>query len=84
MKLLFISHEASRTGAPIVLLTFLKWLRKNTSHEIRIIMVRGGELSKEFNQCGKMFTLEKKKGRERHPVYVWITGIHPRYPQGMG
>ena len=48
-KILFISHEASRTGAPIVLLQLLKWLQKNKP-EIRCdtLLLLDGPLEQEF------------------------------------
>lgn len=47
-KILFVSHDASRTGAPIVLLNFLKWLKVNTDISFEIILKRGGILETEF------------------------------------
>ncbi len=49
-SVLFVSHDASRTGAPIVLLTFLKWLRSNTDYDFEILLGRGGELEREFTE----------------------------------
>ena len=50
MKILFISHDASRTGATIVLLNFLKWIKNNTniSFEIIIKMKSGSAMLSEF------------------------------------
>ncbi|MDJ1482395.1 glycosyltransferase [Cytophagaceae bacterium YF14B1] len=47
-KILFVSHDASRTGAPLVLLHFLKWLKQNTDIAFVILLKRGGELQSEF------------------------------------
>jgi glycosyltransferase involved in cell wall biosynthesis len=46
--ILFISHDASRSGAPIVLAHLLKWIRKNTDMEFEILLKKGGELASEF------------------------------------
>lgn len=50
-KILFISHNVSRTGAPYVLLQFLQWL-KTTNKEIIIdcIFLAGGDLKDEFKK----------------------------------
>lgn len=49
-KILFISHDASRTGATIVLIHFLKWLRDHTdiSFDILIKNKKGGALLSDF------------------------------------
>jgi len=47
-KILFISHEATRTGAPLVLLNLLKWLKKNTDISFEVLLKTGGELEPEF------------------------------------
>jgi len=48
-KVLFISHDASRTGAPIILLNFLRWFKENASIPFEILLGRGGELEKDFS-----------------------------------
>ncbi|MCM8831906.1 MAG: glycosyltransferase family 4 protein [Candidatus Omnitrophica bacterium] len=49
-KILFISHEASRTGAPIVLLHLLRWLKNNTNITFKVLLLRDGELVSEFKK----------------------------------
>ena len=53
MKLLFIAHETSRTGAPMVLLHFLKWVKINKPEIIvDILAINTGNLEEEFkNSC---------------------------------
>lgn len=45
---LFLSHEASRTGAPILLLNLLRWLRHNRSMDARVLVGKSGDLIGEF------------------------------------
>lgn len=48
-KILFISHDASRTGAPLVLLYLLEWLKKNNKNvSADILLLKGGELHEDF------------------------------------
>ena len=54
-KILFISHDASRTGAPIVLLNLINWINKNTSKEIIILLKDTGPLLKEFQKIAPTF-----------------------------
>lgn len=48
LKVLFLSQDATRTGAPIYLLRLLRWLHRNTRVEIHLLSVRGGELLPHF------------------------------------
>lgn len=47
-RVLFINHDASRTGAPLVLLHFLRWFVREVGWPFRIVLLYGGELRKEF------------------------------------
>lgn len=46
--ILFISHDGSRTGAPIFLLRFLEWFRKNHNIPFRLLVGNYGELVPDF------------------------------------
>lgn len=52
--ILFISHEASRTGAPIVLLNVMRWLQSHISNRFRIILRTGGPLEQQFRELGEV------------------------------
>lgn len=54
-KVLFISHDASRTGAPILLLNLLKWLKTHADFGFDILLLRDGELKQEFAKYGDVF-----------------------------
>ncbi|MBW4693768.1 MAG: glycosyltransferase [Lyngbya sp. HA4199-MV5] len=58
-RILFISHDASRTGAPIVLLHFIRWLRDNTRLPFFILLREGGELVAEFEAVGPVIILNQ-------------------------
>jgi glycosyltransferase involved in cell wall biosynthesis len=59
-KLLVISHEATRTGAPILLLHFLKALKKrNSTLVIDIILPSGGALADEFSAIGNTLLIDQ-------------------------
>lgn len=45
---LFLAHQADRTGAPLVLLHFLRWLKANTNLACGVLLKQGGELTTEF------------------------------------
>lgn len=58
-KILFISHDASRSGAPFVLLFFMRWLKQNAGNiQMDILLIEGGPLEEEFKKlCGKTLIL---------------------------
>jgi len=47
-KVLFIGHDASRTGAPLLLLELIKWLTGNSSVKPSVLLKHGGELEAEY------------------------------------
>lgn len=49
-KILFLGTDASRTGAPVVLMNLLRWMKKNTPHELEVFLERGGPLLSEFEE----------------------------------
>lgn len=59
MRILFISHDASRTGAPVLLLRLLKELVKQRETEISVLLRSGGELENEFASVGKVYLWNK-------------------------
>jgi glycosyltransferase involved in cell wall biosynthesis len=53
-SILFLGHDAGRTGAVIVLLHFLRWLKENQPEiAIDILLQRGGDLVPMFKELGK-------------------------------
>lgn len=49
-KILFVSHDATRTGAPIAFLHLLRWFKTNTCFNLAILLRNGGELENEFQE----------------------------------
>lgn len=56
--ILFISHEASLSGAPIVFLNIIRWLRPRMPHRFRVILRTGGPLEREFGKVAEVYLLE--------------------------
>jgi glycosyltransferase involved in cell wall biosynthesis len=56
-KILFIGHDASRTGAPLLLLQFLKWLRRNSKIDFEILLRGSGELIDEYRAVARTHLL---------------------------
>lgn len=57
-RVTFITHEATRTGAPRVLLTLMQWLRANTDVRMSTLAVFPGPLLPAFAALGPVVTLE--------------------------
>lgn len=47
-KVLFIGHNASRSGAPLVLFELIRWLSANSSIKSEVLLERGGPLLAEY------------------------------------
>ncbi|MBW3636699.1 MAG: glycosyltransferase, partial [Armatimonadetes bacterium] len=56
MNILFVSHAANRSGAPLVLLELLRYLRRETAHQATILCLREGPLSDEFARVADVLT----------------------------
>ncbi len=57
-SLIFIAHEASRTGAPTVLLTIMRWIKKNTTINFSIIIGAHGPRDRDFEALAPCFYME--------------------------
>lgn len=56
-KILFVSHDASRTGAPMVLLHLMRWLRDNTQVEFDVLFCAGGDIEPEFAALAPVYRI---------------------------
>ena len=54
-KILFISHDASRTGAPTLLLNLIRGVRERKEWDVRILLRAGGPLESQFQELGETF-----------------------------
>jgi glycosyltransferase involved in cell wall biosynthesis len=73
-KVLLVSHEASRTGAPLCLLWLAKELVRNSDFECWIVLARGGELTDEFARVAPILNVdllpEQGIAREQAPDLI--------------
>lgn len=57
-RLLFIGHDASRSGAPFVLLYLLQWIKTNHPEcELDLLLLSGGELVDEYQKAANVYVL---------------------------
>ena len=72
-KILFISHESTRTGAPLILLEFIKWLSAKNKFKIYVLIVKSGILDSEFKKYGKVInTFEIADTRKKIIILKFI------------
>ncbi len=57
-RLLFVSHEASRTGAPKIILNLLRHFHQNFDVQCETILHNGGHLAGEFAEYSKVHCLD--------------------------
>jgi glycosyltransferase involved in cell wall biosynthesis len=60
VKILFISHEASNTGAPLFLLHICKYLKQHTSWKFYFLLKQDGPLHNEFAKIGNTYVYNEK------------------------
>jgi glycosyltransferase involved in cell wall biosynthesis len=56
LKILIVSHAANRSGAPLVLLELVRFLKRETEHEVSFLSLRAGEILPRFLESAKAFT----------------------------
>src|SRR5208282_1771440 len=47
-RVLFLGHDASRTGAPLLMLELIKWLATHSNLKGSALLKRGGEMESEY------------------------------------
>lgn len=62
-NILFVSHDATRTGAPIALLHFLRWFKKNSNRPFSVLLGHGGELTADFEQLAETWSIDHSSWR---------------------
>jgi glycosyltransferase involved in cell wall biosynthesis len=62
-SVLFVSHTADRNGAPLILLGIIQEFKKQSSLPFRILVMKDGELTPEFESAGETMVWEKKGSR---------------------
>jgi glycosyltransferase involved in cell wall biosynthesis len=60
LKIAIISHDASRTGAPILLINLIRLLKETGKYEFFILLKNEGELQFEFSNLGETVIWNKR------------------------
>jgi glycosyltransferase involved in cell wall biosynthesis len=67
-KILFISHNASRTGAPVFLLNFLRWFRTNANIPFLILLGEGGVLESDLAELAPVLIWKDETATARRRI----------------
>ena len=75
-NVLFVSHDANRAGAQILLLRFLKLLKEDKNFKFSILLKDGGIINNEFSEIAKTYYWKRQKsfGKKNlfSKLYKWF------------
>lgn len=77
-KFLFVSHDANRAGAQILLLRFLKKLVERTDVHVHILLKHGGPLAEEFERLAPTFYAYPPVGRRQRAWRRFLRQVDSR------
>ena len=83
-RVLFVSHQATRTGAPAVLLSFLRWLDHHGEVDAEVLLWRDGPLEAAFREvatvhvAGRLDRGSRVELLERNLPVVGLGGVAER------
>lgn len=75
-SIIFVSHEASRTGAPAVLLSLMRWIKENTRIEFSVVIGSGGPWNERFEALADCFYLDEQYARPLRDELREFCGNH--------
>ncbi len=59
-SILFVSHKADRSGAPVLLYNIIKAYKQQGDTSFKILLLQNGELADDFKKLGPTFTWDTK------------------------
>ncbi len=67
-NILFVSHDANRAGAQILLMRFLKLLKNHPDFKFSILLKEGGVIEKEFEEIATTYYWEDKNAKSQKAI----------------
>lgn len=81
-RILFVSHDASATGAPNSLLDFLRCIRAQGTFDFRILLLKGGPLEGAFAELGLTHVVRREIPEPPpRPQTRWRRMLDRMFPQ---
>ena len=68
-NILFVSHDANRAGAQILLLRFLRLLKENQDFKFSILLKEGGIIENEFAEIAQIFHWQPKESSSKKSFF---------------
>lgn len=75
-SIIFVSHEASQTGAPAVLLSLMQWIKENTDINFSIIVGASGPWDYKFKTLAPTFFMDKYHQHDMDRELLRFCGSH--------
>lgn len=75
IKVLFIGHEASLSGAPVLLLNLMNVVKDDPQIEMKIVLKRGGILMNEFKKLAPTIQIKSDQYRKNKNVFYQFYDI---------
>lgn len=72
---LFVTHAADRTGAPLLLLWFLRWLRAHSTVDFEVLVLRDGPLVADFEALATVHVIGLLDDRPETARHEWATAL---------
>lgn len=72
-NILFVSHDANRAGAQILLLRFLKLLKNHPDFRFSILLKDGGIIEKEFEELATTYFWKDKSNKSQNSLIKKIS-----------
>lgn len=69
-NILFLSHDANRAGAQILLLRFLRLLKENKYFQFSILLKEGGIIENEFNEIAQTYLWKEPKSIKKRNFFT--------------
>lgn len=75
LRVTYVGHDASRTGAPILMAAMLRWLRAGDRCEVRVVLRRGGPLVSEYRALAPCRVIDNPAVRAIERVSAGVRSV---------
>lgn len=82
-RILFVSHSASLNGASIMLLHTLRWMKRNTNHELHVLCLGRGPLLDDYREVARTHLLRNPARLLRGLPEHWSEAIRAIIEKAM-
>jgi glycosyltransferase involved in cell wall biosynthesis len=73
-RILFLGHSGTRSGAPILLLNLMRWIRDHTDFDLELLLAEGGALEREYAEVCPVSVLDAPRRARQLPFSLFAGG----------